>query len=162
MKTPSQGQSAQNPTVTVTTDTLEQRVRRALRKHGQTLIKTRPNTAARRENGLYCVANQRCEILMKSVALDVMARGLGVLDDDERLERPANGFDGWLHFVARERVIEVEGKRVKYSEPLTSEFTSADAARAAFTAAGMEGNDIVLISYNARGKAGQEGDDAKP
>lgn len=133
----------------VSRQTLEKRARRALKKHGQTLIKTRPNTAARRENGLYCVADQRCEIIMKSVALDSMARGLGVMADHERLDTPAREWDGWMHYIARQETIEIDGQTALHNRQISPEFTTPEAARAWARESGLTGDDLRIVGFNA-------------
>lgn len=144
----------------VSRPTLEKRARRALRKQCNRLIKTRAGTAARRENGLYCVADEHCKIIMKSVDLGSLAKGLGVMSKHEQLMRPANGWDGWFHHIARHRVIEVDGKRAHYNEPLTADYPTAEEAKAAAKAAGLKGDDLVLVGFNTTAGKWMEGDDA--
>jgi len=67
------------------------RIRRKLALHGQALIKTREGTDARRENGVYAIADKANGIFAKSVKLDSLARGLGVLAEDERIDPPMRG-----------------------------------------------------------------------
>lgn len=142
----------------VTTSTLEKRCRRALAKQGQTLIKPKAGTAARRELGEYAIHDASLGgIVIQGAELESLARDLGVLADHERLDTPAREWDGWMHYIARQETIEIDGQTALHNRQISPEFTSPDAARAWLDESGLTGDDLRLVGYDATAGVRREG-----
>jgi len=140
--------------------TLIKRIRRKLAERNHSLLITRAGTAAKREFGRFAVVGERHEILNAGCEIEALARFLGVLDDDGRVELPP--FRGWKWYAGRERVEVIDGRRCVYVDRLTADYTTEQALSAAIARAGIAGAMIVSyrpgrISFDGP-ISGQEGD----
>ena len=131
--------------------TVIKRIRRKLAEHGQFLVKARVGTDARRENGIYAIADEGHEIIIKSVKLDGLARGLGVLAPDERIDPPMNR--GWRFYIGRQVAADIDGKRSIHVVRITKDYTTTQAAWKA--AEGFEGDDLIEVGYLADRQEGR-------
>ncbi len=125
--------------------TIIKRIRRRLALHGQSLVKTREGTAEKRENGIYAIADESHEIIIKSVKLDGLARGLGVLGADEQIDPPM--IRGWKFYIARQVAEDVGGKRSIHVVRITKDYTTPAAAWRA--AEGFDGDDLIEVGCMA-------------
>ncbi len=130
--------------------TIIKRIRRRLALHGQFLIKTREGTAERRENGTYAIADKANGIFAKSVKLDSLARALGVLADDEKIDPPMNR--GWRYYIGRKIVTDGAPKAI-HTVRVTRDYTTPQAAWKA--AEGFEGDDLIEVGYLADRQEGR-------
>jgi hypothetical protein len=128
--------------------TVIKRIRRKLAEQGKSLLKTRIGTTAHRELGEFAVLNSKHEVEIKLVNLRLLAMNLGVLANDERIDPPSNR--GWLHYVARQTTIEIDGVTQIYNQPVTKKaYTTPEAALKA--AAHIEDRTgLVLCGYDAQ------------
>lgn len=96
-----------------------QRVRRRLRKQGQSL---RTITAGKE----YAVVGHDP---IESIGLLELARLVGALSTRELVDPLPER--GWLHYIARLRVVIVDGVKCQYHDRLTRDYTTVEAARRA-------------------------------
>ena len=123
--------------------TLIKRIRRKLAERNHSLLITRAGTAARREFGRFAVVGERHEILNAGCEIEALARFLGVLDDDERIELPP--FRGWRWYAGKHRVKVVDGIRFHYVDRMTRDYSSEKALTEAMAKAGI--TDATVVSY---------------
>ena len=71
---------------TVSTATLEKRLRRHLAKQGHTLVKSRPGTKQHDCYGRYSIHDESFELLAEHISLVARARAYGLLADGETVE----------------------------------------------------------------------------
>lgn len=123
--------------------TVIKRIRRKLAERGHSLLITREGTSGRRELGQYVVLGERHQVLSADCKLDSLARFLGVLGYDERVELPP--LRGWKWYAGRHRVEIVNGIRFHYVDRLTRDYTSEQALAAAMAKAGI--TDAAVVAY---------------
>lgn len=124
--------------------TVIKRVRRKLAERNHSLLITRAGTAARRELGRFAVVGERHEVLGTNFEIEELARALGALDDDERIELPPRVR---RYYVARHIVEEADGgQRIHFNHRLTRDYTALDAAQRA--AARFDGDGVAIVSYS--------------
>lgn len=122
--------------------TLEKRVRRALRKQGLQLFKPRPSLAIR--PGECAVTDGPYRILRSGLTLESLARELGVLADHERLDTPAPPAPAdWVWRVCRTVTETVGGVAVTRYEPLPGVYPSQYAAIEAAHSLGLP--DLAVV-----------------
>lgn len=137
--------------VWVKEQTVIKRIRRKLAERGHYLQITRAGTDARTELGEYCVLDDRFVPLTTDCKLPELARFLGVLADDERLDPKPN--KGWMYHIARQTTVTVEGVACIYNEQITKDFTTEKAARKA--AEGIDDREgLVICSWDASNRKG--------
>jgi len=137
------------------------RVRRKLAERGQFLIKTREGTDARRELGegtdarrelgVYAVADENREVVLASLKIDSLARALGVLADDEKIDPPMSR--GWRYYIGRQVSEDVGGKRAIHVVRITKDYTTPEAAWKA--AEDFECDDLIEVGYLADRQEGR-------
>lgn len=130
--------------------TIIKRIRRRLALHGQSLVKTREGTDARRELGVYAVADENREVVLASLKIDSLARALGVLADDEKIDPPMNR--GWRYYIGRKIVTDGAPKAI-HTVRVTRDYTTPQAAWKA--AEGFEGDDLIEVGYLADRQEGR-------
>ena len=122
------------------------RIRRKLAERNHRLIITREHTQARRDMGEYAVLDADGDVLQRDANLADLARFLGVLAADERIDPPLN--KGWKFFIGRQERVVVDGIEANYARPITRTFTTEAAARKAVAhLADREG--LVICSFDA-------------
>lgn len=127
------------------------RIRRKLAARNHSLLITREGTAARRELGEFAVLDSVGHPLQTHADLAALGRFLGVLADAEMIEPPPE--KGWRYFVARYRIVQVDGVNARYAEPISREYTTRSAANKA--AQGIsERDDLALVAYDANRRDG--------
>lgn len=123
--------------------TLVKRLRRKLASMDLALRRNRQGSADRAKYGEWTAIDPKSRaIIWHNVLLCEMARDLGVLAPDERIEEPPRLRK---HYVARHVVSIVDGVKVHSDERLTRDLTTVEAARKAAERFG--GDDIAVVSY---------------
>lgn len=113
--------------------------------------RVREGTAARRELGRFAVMGERHEILSAGCELEPLARFLGVLADEERVEPPA--WRGWRHYIGRNEAVVVNGVSVVYARPITQTYTTEAAARRAVEHL-VDREGLVICSFDTSRREG--------
>ncbi len=127
------------------------RLRRHLAKSGCSLHISREGSAERQRHGEYYIRDEDGRLVDDKISLESWLRAYGLLVDDERIEPPPE--KGWRYFVARYRIVQVDGVNARYAEPISREFTSRSAANRA--AQGIsDRDDLVLVAYDANRRDG--------
>ena len=122
------------------------RLRRHLAKSGCSLHITREGSPDRQRHGEYFIRDQEGHLIDDKINLEAWLRAYNLMADDERIEPPPE--KGWRYFVARHRIVQVDGVNARYAEPISREFTSRSAANRA--AQGIsDRDDLVLVAYDA-------------
>ncbi len=126
------------------------RVRRALAARNHRLVITREGTQARRELGTYAVLAADGSVLQADADLTSLARFLNCLAADEHIEPPHDR--GWMHYIARQERIVVDGIECNHARPLTRAYRTREAARRA--AEGISDREnLLLCSFDSTVKA---------
>ena len=134
--------------------TLVKRLRRKLASMDLALRRNRQGSADRAKYGEWTAIDPKSRaIIWHNVLLCEMARDLGVLAPDERIDPPA--YAGWRFYVAIQRIACVDGINTVLNERVSRDFTTAEAARKA--AERFDGDDIVVVGYDGTLADRQEG-----
>ena len=122
------------------------RIRRKLAARNHSLLITREGTAARRDMGEYAVLDADGHPLQTHADLADLARFLGVLADDERIDQPLNR--GWKFYIGRYERVTVDGISANYARPITRTYTTEAAARRAVEHL-VDREGLVICSFDA-------------